>query len=322
MAAKKRRKPRKEGSARKGRPAGARPSSGKAGRRPKQGGSKRGAPRFPKKAGTRILEDGGEPAGGLWAKILAESARGKKASRGLVRLNAHLARCGVASRRGADGLIAEGRVQVDGKVVRELGTRIDPLRAEVRVDGERLRPEKPVYVLLHKPKGVVCTNAPNERKPRAIDLCATVKGRIFPVGRLDADSEGLLLMTNDGAFAARMTHPRYGVPKIYSLVLRGRIDEADLRKARGGVWLAEGRTQGLGIRVRRRGRERSYLEVSVREGRNRELRRIFARVGHPVLRLRRIRIGSLSIRGVGRGRWRFLKPAEVRALLEAASAGD
>ncbi len=193
------------------------------------------------------------------------------------------------------------------------------MRASGEIEREGLGPEKPVYVLLHKPKGVVCTNAKREQKTRALDLVSHIKGRLFPVGRLDLDSEGLLLLTNDGSFAERMMHPRYGVPKTYKVTLRGRIELDEVEKAKGGVWLAEGRTGGVRIRLRRRTKERSYLEVTIREGRNREIRRIFARFGYPVLRLTRTRIAGIDIRGLKSGDSRFLSPSEVRELIDAAS---
>lgn len=238
---------------------------------------------------------------------------------GRIRLNQYMAQCGVASRRASDELIEQGRVTVNGDVIKELGSRIDPLRDRVVVDDVVLRPERATYVLLHKPAGVICTNATREKKPRAIDLVSSVKGRLFSVGRLDVDSEGLLILTNDGQFADRMTHPRYGVPKRYDVVVRGRVEPEKLDKLRGGVWLAEGRTQGARIRIKRRGAERSYISVEIREGKNREVRRMFSRIGYPVIRLKRTSIGPLTIRGLGKGKFRFITKAEVEALLEAAS---
>ncbi len=264
----------------------------------------------------QVQESQGDP-GSLWGKVL-EQARMEEVSsdQGLVRLNAYLAQCGVASRRKSDELIAAGRIQVDGKVVRNMGHKVDPLRQIVKVDSEILRPERPTYVLLNKPKNVVCTNSIHEQKLRAIDLLTGVKGRLFTVGRLDADSEGLLILTNDGSFADRMTHPRYEVAKTYSVVVRGRVEKVKLDKVRGGVWLSEGRVEGFQIRIKKRGKERSILEVTIREGRNREIRRVFARIGHPVLRLTRIRMGNLTVRGVSVGKWRFLKPQEISDLLK------
>ncbi|MCA8970460.1 MAG: rRNA pseudouridine synthase, partial [Planctomycetes bacterium] len=140
------------------------------------------------------------------------------------------------------------------------------------------------------------------------------------VGRLDVDSEGLILFTNDGDFSERMTHPRYGVPKNYEVVVRGRVEHEKLDKLRGGVWLAEGKTSGARIRIKRRGAERSYLDVEIREGKNREVRRMFSRIGYPVLRLKRTRIGPVTIRGLAKGRYRFLTKPEIDGLLAAASA--
>lgn len=245
-----------------------------------------------------------------------------EADDGKVRLNRFLAMAGVASRRGADEMIAAGRVSVNGELVTELGQRIDPAADDVRVDGSRVRPEKPVYVLFNKPKGVVCTSARHEQKTRVIDLLPDVRGRIYTVGRLDKDSEGLLLLTNDGDFALRMTHPRYGVPKTYAVLARGRVERTTVEKARGGVWLAEGRTGGARIKIERAGPLRTYLKVEIREGKNREIRRVFARLGHPVLSLKRVRIGELTLHGLGEGKYRFLSPPEVQGLLELASRDD
>lgn len=237
---------------------------------------------------------------------------------GLVRLNRFLAEAGLCSRRAADDWIRAGRVQLNGEPVTGLGVRVDPLRDEVRVDGQPVRPEKKVHLLFNKPKGVVCTNARNEQRVRVVDCLPQVRGRIYTVGRLDADSEGLILLTNDGDFSQRMSHPRYGVPKTYAVLVRGRVTPEAIEKARGGVWLAEGRTGRARIRVERRGRDRTYLKVELREGRNREIRRVFARLGFPVISLKRVRIGNQTLHGLARGGYRFLKPGEVRELIELA----
>lgn len=239
-----------------------------------------------------------------------------------VRLNRFLAMAGVCSRRAADELIAQGRVTVNGESTTELGISIDPARDEVAVDGDAVRQEKPVYVLLNKPKGVVCTNARHEQKKRVIDLLPSVRGRLFTVGRLDLDSEGLILVTNDGEFAQQMAHPRHGVPKVYAVLVRGRVGQEQLRKARGGVWLAEGPTAGMRIKVDHVARDRTHMKVTLREGRNREIRRVFARLGFPVLELKRIRIGELTLHGLSAGKWRFLQLHEVEELRQAAQRGD
>lgn len=237
---------------------------------------------------------------------------------GKVRLNHFLAMSGICSRRAADGLIAGGRIEVNGELVTELGSRVDPQQDDVRFDGNRVMPERPVYVLFNKPKGVVCTNARHEQKKRVIDFLPQVRGRLFTVGRLDLDSEGLILLTNDGSFALEMTHPRYGVPKLYSVLLRGRVEQRDIDKARGGVWLAEGPTTGMSVRIEHAGKEKTHLRVTLREGKNREIRRVFAKLGYPVLELKRIRIGDLNLHGLSPGKWRFLQVHEVQHLRDAA----
>ncbi len=234
---------------------------------------------------------------------------------GKMRLNRFLASAGVCSRRAADELIARGRITINGKLVKELGTRVDPENDEICLDHQRVMREAPVYVLFNKPKDVVCTNARDEVRKRAIDFLAHVRGRIYTVGRLDTESEGLILLTNDGDFANTVAHPRFGVPKTYAVLVRGRVDAATVQKARGGVWLSEGKTGGADIRVERRSRDRTYLKMVLREGKNREIRRVFAKLGHNVLSLKRVRIGPLSLHGLRPGAHRFLRPEEVRDLL-------
>ncbi|MEY4831346.1 MAG: hypothetical protein RLZZ562_3142 [Planctomycetota bacterium] len=270
--------------------------------------------------GKRPVRGGGVRKSGI--KVTAKAAR--EVDDGKVRLNRYLAMAGVCSRRAADELITSGSVEVNGKTITELGFRLDPAVDEVVVDGERVRQEKKVYVLFNKPTGVVCTNARNEQKKRVIDFLPAVKGRLFTVGRLDLDSEGLILLTNDGDFAQRLTHPRYGVPKTYSVLVRGRIGQKEIEKARGGVWLSEGPTQGMQVKVERAGNERSSIKVVLHEGKNREIRRVFAKLDLPVLELKRIRIGELNLHGLKPGDWRFLLAHEIKELLElsAAAAGE
>ena len=235
-----------------------------------------------------------------------------------VRLNRFLASAGICSRRAADELIRAGRVSINGKQVQELGVRIDPMTDEVRMDEQVVVQEKKVYVLFNKPKGVVCTNARNEQRSRVIDFLEKVKGRIYTIGRLDADSEGLILLTNDGDFAQEMAHPKYGVPKTYAVLVRGSVNPEALKKVRGGVWLAEGKTSGADIKIERRGRDKTYLKVTLREGKNREIRRIFAKLGSPVLTLKRVRIGGLTLHALRSGKHRFLKPDELEKLRSLA----
>jgi 23S rRNA pseudouridine2605 synthase len=256
------------------------------------------------------------PSAGALPADTPQDEAGDGAS-GKVRLNKFLASQGVASRRKCDELILAGRVFVDGRVVRELGVRVDPATQEVEVDGQvfKARGARLRYYLLNKPKGVVCTNEERETRPRAVDLITDPrKGRIFTVGRLDEESEGLILITNDGDFAQRVMHPRYGVEKTYEVEVFGRIEDEALAKVREGVHLAEGRTAGARVLVKDRRPAASRLTVSIREGMNREIRRAFARIGHKVLSLRRVRIGPITDRGLKTGRWRELASGEVRAL--------
>lgn len=258
----------------------------------------------------RTVQSGGIAAEG-------SSAR-RQAQGGLVRLNKFLADHGVASRRACDELIAAGKVLVDDAIVTELGTKIDPVRQKVTVDGFVLPGEEDRrrYYLLNKPKGVVCTNDRLETRPRAVDLITDRDaGRIYTIGRLDEESRGLILLTNDGEFAQRIAHPRYGVPKTYRVVVQGMVEDESLQKIREGVHLSEGKTSGARVVVVRRSRVRSTALVTLREGMNREIRRIFARVGHKVLDLTREEIGPLVLRGLREGKWRKLSREEVESLL-------
>jgi len=245
---------------------------------------------------------------------------------GRIRLNKYLASNGIASRRKADELIVEGEVMVDGEIVHELGMRIDPLTQRVEVNSVILRPEgdRHRYFLLNKPAGVVCTNDPREIRPRAIDLITDrKKGRIYTVGRLDEETEGLVILTNDGEFANRISHPRYGVTKTYRVATSGSVNETILKKLRTGVRLSSFRADFLTVRLLKRSERTSILLVTLSEGRNREIRRVFARLKLPVRDLRRVRIGSLTDRGLKVGQWRPLTRDEVKALLanEEISAG-
>jgi pseudouridine synthase len=237
------------------------------------------------------------------------------------RLQKVLAHAGVASRRECEKLIAAGRVTVNGKIVRELGTKVDPASDDVRVDTEPVRaPNHPVTYLVMKPKGYICTVHDERGRPTVMELLPPTDRRLYPVGRLDEDSEGLLLLTDDGSLANLVTHPSHGVEKTYELRIRGRIEGAEVTRVESGVWLSDGKTGSSRIRIKKRGRDVSRLEVTITEGRNRELRRTFAKLGHPVLSLRRIRIGPLSSRGLKLGTWRKLTLKELRDLKAAAIA--
>jgi 23S rRNA pseudouridine2605 synthase len=231
------------------------------------------------------------------------------------RLQKILARAGVASRRAAEVAITQGRVSVNGQTVTELGTKADVGRDDIRVDGARLQaPAAPVYILLHKPKGYVSTREDPGRRPTVMDLVPRVAG-LFPVGRLDITTEGLLLLTNDGAFAERVTHPRYEVPRVYHAKVHRVPDAETLERLRRGV-----RVEGDLLTVDRvrvlEAENNAWLELTLHEGKKHEVRRLLEAVGHQVSKLRRVGIGPLSSRGLKPGEFRSLTPAEVRALID------
>jgi 23S rRNA pseudouridine2605 synthase len=227
-----------------------------------------------------------------------------------MRLNAFLARAGVASRRGADELVKAGRVRVNGEPG-ELSTVIGA-RDVVEVDGRRVRPQPLAYVLLHKPAGVVTTARDPQRRPTVVDLVDR-DPRVVPVGRLDADTTGALLLTNDGPLAHRLAHPRYGVEKTYLADVEGDPGPDSLRRLREGVELEDGRTAPARARRLRRGR----VELVLHEGRKRQVKRMLEAVGHPVRRLHRPEYAGLTLDGLASGEWRELTRDEVEALRAA-----
>jgi 23S rRNA pseudouridine2605 synthase len=214
-------------------------------------------------------------------------------------------------------LIREGRVEVDRQVVTELGTRVDPSQQEIRVDGEALRRPRRLYFAVNKPVGIVTTSEDPGGRPRVIDLVPTEE-RVFAVGRLDRSSEGLILVTNDGEFANRITHPRYGVEKAYLVRVAGSPDQRQIAQLKKGVHLAEGFAKAQSIVVKKQHGHSTDLIIVLNEGRNREIRRILARVGHKVLALKRIAVGPVKLGDLPLGDCRPLKSEEVRSLLEAA----
>jgi 23S rRNA pseudouridine2605 synthase len=239
------------------------------------------------------------------------------------RLQKIIAAAGVASRRKAEDLIVSGRVVVNGQVVTELGTKADPEQDHIRVDGKLLQgPERFTYVALNKPKGYVTTVSDEKKRPTVMDLVKKVKGRVYPVGRLDWASEGLLLMTNDGALANALMKAASNVAKTYVVKVAGQPDEAKLDKLRRGVSIAEKggrrvRTAPAKIRLIREG-DNPWLEVTIIEGRNRQVRKMFEEVGHHVEKIRRVQYGPLAL-DVPPGDWRNLTLLEVAKLKTAAS---
>jgi pseudouridine synthase len=235
-----------------------------------------------------------------------------------IRLQKVLSQAGIASRRAAEKLIAEGRVTVNGKTVREMGTKADPAADDIRVDGRRIRSaERHRYILLNKPTGYVSTRSDPQRRPTVIDLLKGVHEYVYPVGRLDYDTEGLLLLTNDGDLAAKLTHPRHRVERTYEARVAGMPDAGALERLRKGIPLDGHRTLPADVTLVNRGRRdgNGVLLLTIREGRNRQVRRMCEAVGHPVTALRRIRIGPLQDRLLKPGQWRDLTPAEVRRLM-------
>lgn len=233
------------------------------------------------------------------------------------RLQKILASAGIGSRRACEALILAGRVDVDGRVVTQLGTRANPATQQIRVDGVPLDRPRLVYFMVHKPSGVLSTNSDPSGRPRVIDL-VPYQGRLFTVGRLDASSEGLILVTNDGELANRLAHPRYGVEKTYQVEVAGAMDRGELTKLRGGVHLAEGLARVVSARVKQQYKNSTQLEIVLAEGRNREIRRLLARVGHKVLRLKRVALGPLRLAELPPGAVRALAPRELRELKSAA----
>jgi 23S rRNA pseudouridine2605 synthase len=235
------------------------------------------------------------------------------------RLQKVLARAGFGSRRAAEALIADGRVSVDGAVAR-LGQRIDRGNQRVEVDGVPVVVrDDVVYYLLNKPRRVVTTARDPEGRRTAVDLVPS-EPRVFPVGRLDYDTEGLLVLTNDGELAQLVTHPRHGIEKTYLAEVNGVPSRAAVRALREGVMLDDGPTAPARVRVVQRRSENTALEIVVHEGRNRVVRRMCEAVGHPVSRLVRTRVGPISDRRLAPGKWRVLRPREVRALYGAATS--
>src|SRR5258708_3143956 len=194
------------------------------------------------------------------------------------RLNKYLAHAGVASRRQCDERIGRGHVSIDGQTVRDLGTRVDPEKQKVAVDGQVMHAERSVYWLVNKPRGYLCTNYDPAGRPRALDLVPHVRQRVYTVGRLDEDSEGLLLLTNDGELANRLTHPRFGVEKTYQVLVAGDPTAEDMQQLLKGVYLRDGHVQAKRVKREKRQGESTWLKIVLDEGKNREIHRMLARL--------------------------------------------
>ncbi len=217
------------------------------------------------------------------------------------------------SRRNCEELILSGIVRVNRKIVDKLPAFVDPQQDVITIDGKTIRPAQKVYFLLNKPKGVVCTSNDPQGRKTAIDLIQT-RERIFCVGRLDTDTTGIIVLTNDSELANRLAHPRYGLSKTYVVGVRGQITGEQVEKLKKGIWLSEGKTGPASVKILRRGHTESLIEVTIGQGLNRQVRRMLAKVGLPVKTLARTRIGKIDARGLGVGKSRPLTRAEVAYL--------
>lgn len=231
------------------------------------------------------------------------------------RLQKVMADSGVASRRRCEEMILEGLVKVNGSVVIKLPVLVDPQHDHITVSGRKLKAPSKLYYLINKPRKVVCTNFDPEGRRRAIDLLpGNIKQRLYTVGRLDADSQGLLILTNDGELANQLTHPSFGVPKTYVAEISTRLEPRDIARLRKGLHLTQGKAAMEAVKVLRSGPRQSLLEITLSEGRNRQIRVMLARLGHSVRRLTRVRIAHLTLAGLASGKARPLTPAEVKKL--------
>jgi 23S rRNA pseudouridine2605 synthase len=229
------------------------------------------------------------------------------------RLQKVLASSGLASRRKCEELILDGVVRVNGKVVDTLPAFVDPEKDAITVDGKKIHTVKKVYFLLNKPKGVICTNFDPQGRVKAIDIIPA-RQRIFCAGRLDVDSTGLIILTNDNELANKLTHPKYGLAKTYVVSVKGLIDSERIEKLKSGIWLAEGKTRASSVKILRRSHRESLIEITIKQGLNRQVRRMLAKVNLSVKSLKRTRIGKLNIQGIGVGKFRRLTQAEVAYL--------
>ncbi len=235
------------------------------------------------------------------------------------RLQKVLAGAGVDSRRKCEELILDGVVRVNRKVVDTLPAFVDPEKDIITVDGRRIRAAAKVYFLLNKPKGVICTNRDPQGRRKAIDLVRTAE-RVFCVGRLDVDTTGVIILTNDSELANRLTHPRYGLAKTYVVKVKGQIAGDAAEKLKKGVWLADGKTGRTSVKILKRNYKESLIEITIRQGLNRQVRRMLLKVGLRVKSLKRTQIGKLTARGIGVGKFRKLTDAEV-AYLKKVTTG-
>jgi 23S rRNA pseudouridine2605 synthase len=228
------------------------------------------------------------------------------------RIQKILAKAGIASRREAEEMLIEGRITVNGKVVDTLGSKADPSKDQIKVDGNRLPVfEPPIILLLNKPRGYLSTVKDPGGRPTIMDFLKKIKWRVYPIGRLDFDAEGLLLLTNDGELTYHLSHPKFSVPRVYWAKVSGVPDEKKLARLKRGILLEDGRAKIASYRLLRHKEKNSWIEVVVTEGRNRLVKRIFLAIGHPVLKLKRVGFGPIQLGSLPIGQFRYLLPEEI-----------
>lgn len=243
-------------------------------------------------------------------KIKSSAPAGKQ------RLQKILAASGIDSRRKCETLILEHAVTVNGEIVNELPAFADPEKDDIRVNGQRIKQAEKVYFLLNKPKGVICTSSDPQRRQKAVDLVDCPE-RVVCVGRLDIDTTGAIILTNDSELVNRLTHPKYELPKTYHIVVRGRVEGADVEKLKKGVWLAEGKTQGAAVKIIRRSHLETTLQVVISQGLNRQIRRMFSQLGYKVKSLKRTQIGDIVLKGIAAGNYKRLTKPQLAYLKRA-----
>ncbi|KSU89543.1 pseudouridine synthase [Bacillus sp. VT 712] len=238
------------------------------------------------------------------------------------RLQKVIAHAGVASRRKAEELITQGRVTVNGKAIKELGTKVGP-NDKIEVDGVPLEREEPVYFMLYKPRGVISAAKDDKDRKTVVDFFPHVEERIYPIGRLDYDTSGLILLTNDGEFANLLTHPKYEIDKVYVAKIKGIPPREKIRQLQRGIMLEDGKTSPARAKVLSidKGKQTAIVELTIHEGKNRQVRRMFEAIGHPVLKLKRERYANLDLRGLNAGEARELTAHEVKQLYTKAQTG-
>jgi 23S rRNA pseudouridine2605 synthase len=239
------------------------------------------------------------------------------------RLQKIIAAAGIASRRHAEKLISEGRVSVNNVVVKEMGVKADAQKDVIRVDGKTINVEKTlIYIALHKPAGYVTTMNDPQQRPTVVDLIGDVPERVYPVGRLDYDSEGLLILTNDGDFAQKMQHPRFQIPKVYRVKIQGRLSKEEIKQLGQGIKLEDGIFKPENIQIEKYNDKSVWLKLTLREGKNRIIRRGFEAAGHRVARLVRESLGDVTLSKLKEGSWRYLTKKETDQLLKNAVSGN